>query len=219
MKLTRSPSLEQVDSDGEASGVDSEMSGSSSSNTSTAAESGSDSDAGPSKSQHGFLLHRHGGKKSAHPQISHHAHHESRTTLSPRPVVPPSPSKFSRSPEVHGTEGAEQDSQFSSSISQSPTKLETQDASRKVRTLPKKKRVFRSGTLQIAHIPLAPEPYPEKQMENLVHSQIDNLSQAMEDRSEMHDSLDYEHSQSFEENSYPPLQTQAPYDSQIVSQI
>lgn len=88
----------------------------------------------------------------------------------------------------------------------------------------KKKSVFRSGTLQITPISLIPESPPPKEDEKVLQlEQVDSIPHGIQDFSvaldTSQDYMDLDNSDSFEDFSYPPLQTQAPYESQTMSQL
>jgi hypothetical protein len=88
----------------------------------------------------------------------------------------------------------------------------------------KKKSVFRSGTLHITPIALAPEsPSPKEDEKSIQLEQVDPISHEIQDfpaaLDTSQDYMDLDNSDSFDDFSYPPLQTQAPYESQTMSQL
>lgn len=224
-QLTQESSAEEESNDQDSEEQHSESSGSS--NTSTAA--GSDTDEGTSKFPYeSFPIHHHRPKSLSH---LHPASREDATSKTRIPLQPPpslSSSEISLADQkVCASEHEDlDDSQSSGKNLQSPLKskrkreiISQSSNSKSSRT--RKKGVFRSGILQITPVSLASESIPEGSQEKLAHFQIDAMSQEVHDRlSELNDTSDFNvDSQPYEEHSYLDLQTQAPYESQSMSQF
>ncbi|KJA29856.1 hypothetical protein HYPSUDRAFT_31864 [Hypholoma sublateritium FD-334 SS-4] len=199
-QLTQESSAEEINNQ-DSEEQNSESSGSS--NTSTAA--GSDIDEGTSKFPYeSFPIHHH------HPKALSHLHPASREDATSKTRVllqPPS-------------------SLLSSELQKSPLKSKRKSniisqSSNSKSSQARKKGVFHSGILQITPVSLASESIPEGSQEKLDHFQINAMSQEVHDRlSKLNDTSDFNvDSQSYEEHSYPDLQTQAPYESQSMSQF
>ncbi|KAF8969449.1 hypothetical protein BDZ97DRAFT_1795694 [Flammula alnicola] len=86
-----------------------------------------------------------------------------------------------------------------------------------------KKSAFRSGTVQITPVSIPPEPIPEEPQDKPQHLHDDPMSQDVaygfdNSQTQSQPYMDLDDSQSHD-YSYPPLQTQAPYQSQTMSQF
>ncbi|KIM46387.1 hypothetical protein M413DRAFT_441479 [Hebeloma cylindrosporum] len=201
---------------------------------------GSDSD-GSHSQLNSFAVHVH-KPKSCSPTIPHPSQPEFDSTApqqlcSPPPLVSPTfavstPQRQNwyqsavvrkRNKNAEAEEGLVKLATPSPSKSDASASQASDRRSRTPRSRPSSKpKKFRSGTLQIKTVASLPEPIPEgsetfeplpdqdqTMSQDLVEADVNNSPQSYMD-------LD---SQSTQDYSYPPLQTQAPYQSQYLSQF